>query len=332
MTVTMRPALRLVVATAACVTAVAACSSTPTKTPAGTATTSTASAAPTTPTTAATNSVTNVWKGPPTDPTRIPLGDGHRSTTTPAQGSVLYCNQPGGVGGANENGPWIHGSTWDSTTKVAVQGDVTWSQTSYTVTVDGNTRDITTSDLPKGEPTGTFPIAASDPAYQYDRNPNSITAQPATIRLPVNPTPASQPGCLSGGPIGILDDGVYLFDALDGPGRDAVAHETQDRCDGHPAPGGTYHYHDVSSCILEVAKGPSTVVGWAFDGYPIVVERDAAGNLPSDGDLDSCHGRTSPILLDGKVVSEYHYDATIEYPYTLGCFHGQEAAGAAPHG
>jgi len=101
---------------------------------------------------------------------------------------------------------------------------------------------------------------------------------------------------------------------------------TQDRCDGHPAPGGTYHYHDVSSCILAAAKGPSNLVGWAFDGYPIVVERYSSGDLPSDADLDSCHGRTSPVLIGGSVVTTYHYDATLEYPYTLGCFHGTKSA------
>ena len=271
-------------------------------------------------------SIVNTWKHSPVNVTSIPLGDGHRSSTAPSIGSVYFCNQPGGVGGANEVGPWIHGTTWDSTSKVAVQGDVSWTQASNTVALEGSTRVITTNDLPKDEPTGTFPIAPSDPAHQYDQNPNSIMAQSATIRLPVSPVAAPQPGCLSGGPIGILSDGVYLFDALDGPGRDAVAHETQDRCDAHPAPGGTYHYHDVSSCILALAKGPSTVVGWAFDGYPIVVERDSAGNLPSDADLDSCHGRTGPVLIDGSVVTAYHYDATVEYPYTLGCFHATKAA------
>jgi hypothetical protein len=38
-----------------------------------------------------------------------------------------------------------------------------------------------------------------------------------------------------------------------------------------------------------------------------VVERDAAGDLPTNADLDECHGRTSPILLDGEVVTMYHY-------------------------
>lgn len=306
-----------------------ACSGTPARS-GGTATTVTTPLA-SGPTTAAT-AIVNAWKGPPVNPTSIPLGDGHKSTATPSVGAVYDCSQPVGVGGASGSGPWIHGTTWDSTTKIAVSGDVTWTQASSSISVVGGTRVIVTNDLPKGQPTGSFPIAASDPAHQYDQNPNAIAAQPATLRLPVTPTPAAQPGCLVGGPIGILDDGVYVFDALDGPGRDAVAHETQDRCEGHPAPGGVYHYHDVSSCILAEAKGPSTVVGWAFDGYPIVVERDSAGNLPTNTDLDSCHGRTSAILLAGRAVNTYHYDATLEYPYTLGCFHGTRVAGGPPGG
>ena len=28
------------------------------------------------------------------------------------------------------------------------------------------------------------------------------------------------------------------------------------------------------------------------------------------------------LLLDGKVVTTYHYSATHEFPYSLGCFHG----------
>ena len=52
--------------------------------------------------------------------------------------------------------------------KVAVQGDVTWTQASNSVTIEGGTRLIVTNDLPRGLPTGSFPIAPSDPAYHYD--------------------------------------------------------------------------------------------------------------------------------------------------------------------
>jgi hypothetical protein len=283
--------------------------------------------APTSTTTATpANTVTNTWSAPGSvDPTALPIGDGKRSTTAAAAGTVFACQAGGGGGGASVDGPWIHGTTWDSTAKTAVQGAVTWPSASYSVTVAGSTRTIATNDLPTHEETGVFPIAGSDPAFAYDRNPNRISAQATTVSLPTNPTAASTPSCVPGGAIGVLANGVYLFNALDAPGRDAVAHETQDVCDGHPAPGDQYHYHDIPSCIRNVAKGSSTLVGWAYDGYPIYVERDATGNLPTNADLDQCHGRTSAVLMDGAVVNTYHYSATLEYPYTIGCFHGTDA-------
>jgi hypothetical protein len=78
---------------------------------------------------------------------------------------------------------------------------------------------------------------------------------------------------------------------------------------------------------LNATVGPSSVVGFANDGFPFVVERDAAGNLPTDADLDECHGRKSPVLLDGNVVDMYHYSATDEFPYFIGCFHGTPVKG-----
>lgn len=256
-------------------------------------------------------------------PTEIPLGDGNLSTTTAAKGSVFTCTAPNpNAGGSNVDGPWIHGDTWDSTQKVKVQGSVDWPSASYSMTVTGDVRTIVTNDLPHNHDTGTYPISPSDPAYQYDRNPNEIAAQSTTVNLPVTPTALATPKCVPLGPIGILTSGVYVFNALDGPGRDAAAHEAQDVCDGHPERSDAYHYHAIPSCIRDAATGPSTLVGWAADGYPIYVERDASGNLPTNADLDECHGRTSNVLMDGKVVNTYHYSATLEYPYSVGCFHG----------
>ncbi|HEX4400637.1 MAG TPA: YHYH protein [Galbitalea sp.] len=285
--------------------------------------------APPTPTSLpAATAIDNVWKSPGSVKlTALPLGDGHTSTTSPSIGNVYVCQSGNpNAGGSQVNGPWIHGSTWDETQKVVVQGKVGWPTASFSIKVEGSNRVITTNDLPVGFDTGTFPIQRNDPAYAYDRNPNSIsTSQALNFSLPVNPSAAASPNCLTGGGIGVLLNGVLLFDALDGPGRDAVAHEEQDLCQGHPQQQGQYHYHEIPTCIRDNSPGESTVVGWADDGYPIVVERDAAGNLPNNADLDVCHGRTSPILLNGTIVTTYHYDATLEYPYTLGCFHGTDA-------
>lgn len=257
----------------------------------------------------------------------IPLGDGHVSTS-PEVGSVDSCQTTfPPVGGAQSVGPWVDRSakTWNATTKVHVQGSVSWPAASYSATTSGATRVIKTADLPVDHTTGVFPIASSDPAFRYDRNPNTVQAQHIDWSLPENPTAAASPSCLPGGPIGVLDDGVLLFDALDGEGRDAAAHEILDSCDEHPEMHGDLHHHEIPSCVLAKATGRSTLVGYATDGYGIYVERNADGALLTDGDLDACHGRTSEVLWNGKEQTIYHYDATAEYPYTLGCFHGTPA-------
>lgn len=271
------------------------------------------------------NANPNHWKSS-VNPAALPLGDG-KVAAAPQAGYVDSCTTHFRGGGAQHDGPWINtaSATWDSGTKVAVQGSVTWTA-DYSEKVNGSTRIITTNDLPKDYTTGTFPIARTDPAYQYDRNPNGIGTQAITYELPLNPAAAASPTCTGLGAIGVLSDGVLLFNGLDAGGRDAVAHETQDSCDGHPDGQQMYHYHDVPVCLRDNAKGSSTLVGYALDGYGIYVERDAKGNLPTNADLDVCHGRTSEVTWNGKKTTIYHYDATLEYPYTLGCYHGTPAS------
>ncbi len=264
---------------------------------------------------------TNVWKSR-INPAAIPLGDG-KVASTPKVNYVDSCTQNFSAA-ATGKAPWINqtNDTWNSLNKPAVQGAIAWTQARYNVNVSGNNRIITSNDLPSGQTTGIFPITHNDPVYQYDANPNHIATQTIDYTLPLNPTAATIPGCLGLGPIGILNDGVVLFNALDASGRDAVAHEVQDACNGHPDGSNEYHYHEIPACILNQAKGSSTLVGYALDGYGIYVERDANGNLPTNADLDQCHGRTSPVMWNGKLTNIYHYDATLEYPYTIGCFHG----------
>ena len=293
--------------------------------------TSTAVAATATSTTSTTStaagavSIVNTWAGPPADVHALPIGTSHVSTSSASIGGLFACNagNPSG-GGAFAVGPWVDeaAGTWDMTTKVSVQGDVGWPMAQYSESVQGDVRVIASNGLPTGTHTGVFPIAADDPAFSYDRNPNTIGESAISLRLPVTPSAASHASCLPMGTIGVFRNGVAAFASLDALNRDAVAYETQDACDGHPERSSTYHYHDVPSCLLKATSGPSTVVGFADDGFPIVVERDAAGNLPANADLDECHGRTSPVLLDGAVVDIYHYSATYEFPYYIGCFRG----------
>ena len=262
------------------------------------------------------------WKAS-VDPKALPLGDG-KVSSTPRVGYVDSCTTNFRVGGARHAGDWLNDSagTWNSEAKVAVTGSVDWPSAKYSDTTSGSNRIITTDDLPLKDLTGIFPISRNDPAYQFDTNPNSIHSQTIKLILPLNPTAAAKPSCVDLGFIGVMNNGVLLFNGLDDAGRDAVAHETQDGCDGHPDGRERYHYHDVASCILNRSTGSSTLVGYALDGYGIYVERDSKGNLPTNADLDMCHGRTSKVKWNGKQTTIYHYDATLEYPYTVGCFHG----------
>lgn len=267
------------------------------------------------------------------DPKAVPLGDGYVATK-PRVGYVDSCMSSfGGMGGAQSEGPWIDssGKTWDYTKKVAVSGQVQWPSASYSVKRAGGKRVINFNDLPIDHTTGRFPIASDDPAYQYDRNPNHIAAQSFAWKLSLHPSAAKKPRCTSGGPIGVLKDGVLLYNALDGEGRDAAAHEVLDACGGHPDMSSSYHHHAVPPCILEKApKGKTTLVGYALDGYGIYVAKDGKGRLPANPALDSCHGSTRKVRWNGRRSRIFHYVATLEYPYTVGCLHGRPVDSGRP--
>jgi hypothetical protein len=139
--------------------------------------------------------------------------------------------------------------------------------------------------------------------------------------IPRRPRRAGAPRCLTEGPIAYANNGVAIYDALDAGNRDALAWEVQDACDGHPQMSGQYHYHAISRCLVAFRDGfgHSSRVGWALDGFAIHGPRGSDGKLLTNGDLDACHGHTHRV--GGRRT--YHYHATREFPYTLGCFSGR---------
>lgn len=253
----------------------------------------------------------------------LPVGDGKYTTAGAKQGYVYACGQyasslANGGGGAQARGPWFtdNNTAYNINQKTHVLGSVNW-QGSITNTIAGATRTIITNNLPN-HPTGIFPIAASDPAYTYDRNPNHIAAQSLTYALAANPTYGT-PACM-GGEAGVMLTVVALFNAFDAGGRDAGAWEVQDGCSGHPDAQSEYHYHTLSSCIKDTSV--HTVIGFALDGFPITGPAVGPNNVLTTADLDECHGLTSSITLDGKQVTMYHYVMTQDFPYSVSCFRG----------
>ncbi len=264
------------------------------------------------------------------DLTRLEVGDGKYSAS-PQAGYVYSCMTAFNGGGASGTGNWMNGDgTWDATKKAVVDGSVIWPG-SFSISIQGDQRVFTGNDLPN-HPTGNFPVDPSDDAYAVDRNPNTIQEQTISLILPVNPTASAQPNCV-GGEVGIMLSGVVIFSAFDAEGRDAVAHEVQDNCDGHPQVSGFYHYHSLSDCIVDTAtSGHSSLVGYAFDGYGIYGYYGEDGAEVENEDLDECHGHTHMIEWDGQMVEMYHYHATHEFPYVVGCFHGEPSVRALSAG
>jgi len=264
------------------------------------------------------------------DVTHLTLGD-NKTSTSPQRGYVYSCMTQFNGGGAQGTGNWINSDgTWDLTKKIHVDGSVTWPH-SFTITLQGNDRVFSSNDLPD-HPTGTFPISQNDEAYQIDRNPNSIKEQSISFSIPAIPTVAVQPTCV-GGEVGVLLSGVLIFSSFDAEGRDAVAHEVQDNCEGHPQESGYYHYHSLSDCIKDTTTGHSALVGYAFDGFGIYGYYGEDGKELTDADLDECHGHTHPIEWNGQMVEMYHYHATREFPYVVGCFRGTPSVKAlTPNG
>jgi len=252
---------------------------------------------------------------------RLPVGDG-KVSTGPLKGHVWACRAtPMGLG-AHAQGPWFNGDgTFDFTRKVVVPGSVVWPHR-FTLTRRGEQRLIDGNDLPN-HPTGTYPIPSTSAAYRYDRNPNAIREQRMAFGIPFEPVLAPQPFCAPGA-VGVLLSGVALFNAFDAMIRDAVAHETQDACQGHPQETGVYHYHSISTCVdtqVEV-DGHSALVGYIIDGFGIFGRLGVGGRRLTSADLDECHGHSHEIVWEGQRRVMYHYHATDDFPYTVGCLRG----------
>jgi hypothetical protein len=276
------------------------------------------------------------------DITALPVGDDSAGSAA-GVGLLWSCQtdfQTGGAGALRE-GDWFNGDgTFNLEEKAVVDGEVSWPS-EFDVTLSGDTRVFTGNDLPD-HTTGEYPVSNEDDAAQFDPNPNSISAQEISVEVPADPTVSSEPSCTPGGPIGVLLSGTLLYNPTDALGRDAVAHEVQDACQGHPQQAGEYHYHNVSDCVEDSQSGEgghSDLAGYAFDGFGIFGHYGDGGELVTNDELDECHGHTHEIEWDGETVEMFHYHATYEFPYVIGCFTGEVAVtgpgaggGAPPEG
>lgn len=253
--------------------------------------------------------------------TELRLGDDYLTTSKPGKGYLYSCTgkNPNAPGSTESEITWIDltHKTWNFLKKLWLpQGTFAVETGTYTETLSGDIRQIEINNLPVDGNIGDWPMTNYPILTTIDRNPGIPEPRNYSFSYPTNPSEAAEPTCVSLGSIGVTKNGVSIYNAADARGEDAVAREIVDEFGGHPART-DYHYHFIPSRLDNefLSDGHSGIVGYIHDGFPIHGYKGEGGIEMSNDDLDACHGHKHGAL-------GYHYHATIEYPYTVGCYTG----------
>ncbi len=187
------------------------------------------------------------------------------------------------------------------------------------VTLDGDYVVINTLDLPDHK-SPYWSDATKYEAYngtntKFNLNPNRITSQNMTLRIPVNPKEAATKSGTPGGAIGITLNGVVVFNqyaAMQQPLTGEI--NSFDQYGGHPQQQGAYHYH-VEPTYTTTKYGKSVLLGFLLDGFPIYGPLENGKTLLS-ADLDKYHGHSHATADYPNGI--YHYHFTDDTPYLNG--------------
>ncbi|MEO8446862.1 MAG: YHYH protein, partial [bacterium] len=125
--------------------------------------------------------------------------------------------------------------------------------------------------------------ATGIPSYTigpWPMNPNVASNQNWTFKIQRAPVADPTPSTAGNGPIGVLINGVAIFNS-----GDAMSYNNQniwhrvaqyfeavsfDTSGGHPAPGGVYHYHiNMKKLYTPNASQHSPLLGYMLDGFPL---------------------------------------------------------------
>lgn len=218
-------------------------------------------------------------------------------------------------------------------------GVPTYHNPYYLVPVSTTTATVTTV---------AYSAATNAGMYLMAYTPASI--KPQTVTLNICPTKASSTTLTSGGAIGFTLAGEAIYNAYEGNGLGTPAMSDNasytfttggvsytayfiDQCNSHPTPltgGYNWHHHGVPTCLataIDGTTGPSHILGFALDGFPIYGGRDMSGNAISTSQLDACNGITS--ITPEFSTPTYHYvlpiNNTTKYS-AMNCYSGTVSA------
>jgi YHYH protein len=208
-------------------------------------------------------------------------------------------------------------------------------------------------------PSNPFDVSASGASIHSSAS--VLTDQNYNYTLPTTPKYSKTTTTTNQGPIGVLLDGAALYNPYEANHStvatadnftttvNGVTASFLDDCDGHPGPGGQYHYHGLPTCLVAYATGSSeevasvtstngattsavkednaaakkpVILGFAFDGFAIYDNVAMNGSTVAVSALDSCNGIFSPV--PGYPHGVYHYvlENVKGARSSIGCYHG----------
>lgn len=168
-------------------------------------------------------------------------------------------------------------------------------------------------------------------------NPNTPANQNWVFKIARFPVPDPTPTVAGNGQIGVLINGVVLFN-----GGDAMSYNNQniwhrlaqyfeavsfDTSGGHPSPQRSYHYHiNMKKLYSPDSTAHSPLLGYMFDGYPLYGPY-AYANINGTGVIRRMRTgfvkrniTTRTTLPDGTVLPSNQWGPAVSAQYPLGCF------------
>lgn len=186
--------------------------------------------------------------------------------------------------------------------------------------------------------------------------------QDYSLTLSITPRYSSTTTPTGLGPIGVMLDGAVLYNPYEANKQTVATHDNfsvtangttasfLDSCDGHPGPGGMYHYHGLPACLVQYAttgvnaqttsvtslSGTTTppvaetnaaarkpvIVGFALDGYGIYDNIAMDGKTIRVSSLDPCNGIFSAVPGYPRGIYHYVLENVRTDRSSLNCFHG----------
>jgi len=211
--------------------------------------------------------------------------------------------------------------------------------------------------------------------YAVPANPQDVSASGASVvssasilrdqnyqfTLPRTPVYTRSVTAANQGPIGFLLDGAALYNPFEANHATVATSDNfiasangatasfLDDCDGHPGPGGQYHYHGLPVCLVDYATGARAsvasvtsldgaatpgvtesnaasrrpvILGFAFDGFGIYDNVAMNGATVPVSSLDACNGIFSPVPGYPRGVYHYVLENVKGVRSSIDCYHG----------